>query len=209
MALNDADFRDAAQRAGMSFYPWEPLPAELESDRSGDALTDRGMTRLSRHLSARQAVLTYLHEACHLIAHRFRLEYVGEGSTTAHTAHFAALVAICYRRIDRLHMLKLYDFGDTADIENGKPVNESATMLSSDAMARRLGFILRTCERYAATSMSIEDIAADLARQRRAAAAARSAAQRRKAQRGNWIAGTVGVLLSIGLLVGGRVLGLI
>jgi methionine synthase I (cobalamin-dependent) len=57
--------------------------------------------------------------------------------------------------------------------------------------------------------MSIEDIAADLARQRRAAAAARSAAQRRKAQRGNWIAGTVGVLLSIGLLVGGRVLGLI
>lgn len=180
MALNDADFRDVAQRAGMSYYPWEPLPVELESTLNGNASASRGMTQLNRHLSAPQARLTYLHEACHLIAHRYRLEAVEDGLTTPHTAHFAVLVAICYRRINRLYSLRLFDFGDTADIENGKPVNEIATMPSPGEMAARLGYILRTSERYADTSMSIEEIAADLAGRRRAAAAARSTAQRQR-----------------------------
>ncbi|OMG71388.1 hypothetical protein [Burkholderia ubonensis] len=207
MTLNDADFRDAAHRAGMSYYPWEPLPAEL-SEIAGDALTDRGVTRINRDLPARQAVLTYLHEACHLIAHRYRLDNDAEG-WTPHTPHFAALVAVCYKRIDRLHMLKLYDFGDAADVMNGKPINQIATGPSPGAMARRLNYVLRACEHYAGTDMTIEQIAASIAENRRAIASARETTQRRKARRENWIAGTVGVVLSLGVVVGAHALRLI
>lgn len=208
MPLNEAAFRKVAQRAGMSFYPWEPLPAEYESDLNGDAQTDRGIARLNRTLSPRQAELTYLHECCHLIAHRHGLEGAADG-WIPHTPHFAVLLAVCYKRNERLHSLKLYDFGDTADITNGKPVTQTATRPGPDAMAQRLRYILRTCERYAQTSMSIEDIAADLASQLRAATAAAQAAKRRKTLIGNWSAGMIGVMLSLGVLAGGRALGLI
>jgi hypothetical protein len=224
MMLTESDVRAVLTHIRMDYVPFE-YTSPLESN-SGHATTktqkDLLGTPETAHINPALAptgfFLTYLHEACHVVAGRFGLDEL-DGEHVPHNQFFAALVAICYHRLGMLPgfetiqvwRVKLYDFGDAPGyINGGKNITlEGARGPDPDEWTDRLRFVLKACEHYAGTSMSIEAIAADLARWRRTRELRKEAAQRQRDRLGQWVAVTVGVALSLGVIVGGRVLGLI
>ncbi|WP_143137148.1 hypothetical protein [Burkholderia ubonensis] len=104
---------------------------------------------------------TYLHEACHLISARYDIDEDPTG--IAHNRFFAVLVAVCYRRVNSLKSLQVYEFADTLTVINGEAQGPGAMHISDDELIERFRFIVRESARYARTDWSIERIAQHLA----------------------------------------------
>lgn len=113
---------------------------------------------INSRLTANQRVLVYLHEAAHQVASPYLASLVSSG---LHNQFFATLVAVMYRRIDKLEYVKIYDFFDTDDGQSF--YRKSGARECSDAeLIRRFNFIITESSCYASTTLSIEKIAADL-----------------------------------------------
>lgn len=158
----------AARAAGMRCYPFE---LRALGDHAGEfhgkqSSADRKIICVAND-GPRSQALTYVHEACHWIASEYSIDHDESGA--AHNRHFGLLVAVCYRRMGKLNRLFLYEFGDTHDYYNGKPRFPGAQAISHDEIIERLRYILDESERYAASSLTIEQIAQDIAAREHAA----------------------------------------
>jgi hypothetical protein len=104
-------------------------------------------------LAANAGVTAYLHEVCHLIANRTGIDEDPTGMM--HNRFFGVLYATCLRRIGKYWALQVYDFQDGIAAE--RPVD-------GDELAERLRYIASNSEKFANSSMTIEQIASWLAR---------------------------------------------
>lgn len=105
---------------------------------------------------------TYLHEACHLITGQAGIFEDPTGQ--AHNRFFGVLVAVCYRRVQSLKSLYLYEFGDTLETVNGEKTHANAREISDAELIERFKFIINLSARYANSDWSIERIARHLAK---------------------------------------------
>ncbi|WP_114815204.1 hypothetical protein [Paraburkholderia kururiensis] len=215
--MTENQVRELTQRVNMAFYPFEYM-AELTGQNCNGMVVHDMLARadvvptvwMSQRLADTDGFeLTYLHEVCHIITARYGLDREGI-ETVPHNRFFGLLVAICYTRLEKQYRLKLYDFADGAGWANGGRMGYTPGERPSAAeLGKRLAFIIGECDRYAVTGLSIEEIAADLAERRRAAARAADALQTRRRRRWNWMAGTLGAVVVLALLASSRALGLI
>lgn len=215
MLYTELDVRPVAAAVKMDYYPFAYLsPLETISGcavvSTLEGCEPEAPIMMSPKLGETNFVLTYLHEACHLIANRYRLDRFGE-QFLGHNHYFAALVAICYQRIGKerplgqvqLWRLSLYDFSDMPGYLDGQQKTDEGRLPSAAEWIDRFSFMMRACEHYAETDMTIEAIAADLAKWRKQAAIANAnTARSRETARTihRWAA--VAGLLVLGLGVG-------
>jgi hypothetical protein len=190
MQYTELDARDIAAQVKMDYYPFEYL-SPLATVAGSATLSARpgcepgAPIQISPTLGEIGFILTYLHEACHLIARRFNLDQVGPHNLP-HNHYFGALVAICYQRIGQerpretvqLWRLSLYDFSDMPGYLSGKQETDEGHLPSAAEWIERFSFMMRACEHYAGTGLTIEAIAADLAKWRKQTAIATANAAR-------------------------------
>jgi hypothetical protein len=129
-----------------------------EKPIAGVFIKSEGIIHLKAELSPKGLLAAYLHEVGHAIAAKSGLEYTPDAD--AHNEYFAVLVAVMYRRVKVLDMLKIYDFCDT---EKGQSFYVDAGILPSDeTLIRRFEYIIQTSSKLASKPLTIEQIAKKL-----------------------------------------------
>jgi hypothetical protein len=141
--------------------PFQIVP-ELRDENgypfTGGAYLTENRIEIRAGLTGNQFLTVYMHEVAHFIASNAGIDDTLYSQN--HTAYFATLVAVMYRRSKDLHKLKVYDFadsniGDAAVLENG-------VIVSDDDLIKRFRYIIKRSAYYAPTSMTIEEIASDI-----------------------------------------------
>lgn len=108
----------------------------------------------------------YLHEAGHLVANAAGIDHDPAGRT--HNRYFAALVATMYRRAGILDQLKIYDFADGQEYQNGELPPEALSvegMADGAELVERFRYIVHRSAELAASRLTVEAAARKIYRE--------------------------------------------
>lgn len=136
----------------------------------------------------------YLHEVAHFIASKTGLS--STHNSDCHTAYFATLVAVMYRRSKLIDDLKIYDFAD--DNASDEKRLEKGVTVSDAELVRRFRYIITRSAFYAPTKLSIEEIAEDIYKRDVKPLFDPPAPKRKPSKPVNWLDVALGALLGFG-----------